>query len=1326
MSYDPTTHVVTPILQWLTCDAAGCNRTSPQNKCSKCERAYYCGAACQKKDWKTHKINCIDFRAMFIEFSKQDMPMLSCSWDNDLCITCKRDSKAFVLMTCGHAICYECCPRYDSLKCTECGMEAFDATDGQSTPCECLAARFVDQLNLTERMTTLFLENSSEDDGDADLIRDAKEAVQNSIVAYQMFEEQLASAKQNGSTFYDAVESTKGLAYRLCQLAQFHLLAGNARECIDLNLRALNEIVEVFKQQLDIVYQAKQISNDKYYSMLALLNNGDHKALLDVFSALYPKHDAKVQDDAISLVAKTCFAMGKAFELLSEPESALEWYGRIPSEAHLDASLFHRPDIMALFAKGLAERAQVQHRLGNNETVLDLASTSEKAGVVASSAGAPALLATLLSRQGDLERAKRIMNEGLFREAPWDKLSKLANKMHVVEIYEEERRREELRLLEAAFMERWGETIDSAKANMDAGDISWQSIKDKHLDMFATVDHEYAEVQRQIQTAALNAAHGKFDEESEDLRQISQLSPEMIGDYTGKATRRLDEIVRPDFERIKLTKQVIKWLKGAGRGNDPKLRIIFRQRLRQLAAGDKSRILNKPLMGAKNIRICETYMDGNFRILWTDDTGSKDINLGLVVWFVSAHDNVSRCMKKIEESISRSSRQMGPINTPSLHEFADEDGVDDLQPGDVLLDPESDTPLKLYVVGYNEIPELGQSWYPPLYLTEEERQIVQTKGSVLLLGRSGCGKTICACNRIDFDRHAMAHDVTFKSIFVARSHRICHFVQESVGLLTDGPTNISFSTFEDLLIKCEEQLRITSWPREKRICFPQFKDEFGSFGCGELEPLDVWTNIISFIKGSIQAVMKGGPLSREEYLDTEQIGSRRCRLSMAQRAKVYDIFEKYQTYMNRESMLRWDDCDRAYAIVSGLLRDKNARQALTHRRLYVDEIQDFMQVEIALFVLICEHGGLFLAGDPAQAVVEGVEFRFEEVRSVFWNLLAEEDRSKYIPSKPLTVNRNFRSHKGILNVAGEILDRLFRQFPNSAKELPKDEGLFMGPRPSILQNVRPEDLVKLVRLIDGVVLLASTDEKVAELASLVGRDVAVLSIRDSKGLEFSDVIIVDFFSSLPPMQQKAWKLLTQEHGNVNVERMAGVPELEPFLKQLYTGVTRCTNHLFFAETKVSMAGHAFFRRLTEQISPHLATMQNVDDVQKMTKSPDRWRTQGATFAVTGESENKLEYWMPIALNCFINSGDLALVAKAKLQIESMDFRAMDDTTFGTLGLVGEAFTVHVADLLRRLVHEGLMLEARKVYERVFPLFDDYTREHLESRLAKSLPRLDVY
>ena len=98
---------------------------------------------------------------------------------------------------------------------------------------------------------------------------------------------------------------------------------------------------------------------------------------------------------------------------------------------------------------------------------------------------------------------------------------------------------------------------------------------------------------------------------------------------------------------IQLTSDVVKWLKQG----DCKYREFFARRMKQLSSGDRSRILAKRLKGSKTT-IYETYLEqkSGFRILWTIE-GSN-----LLVWYVAKHKNVSRLMRLIDDSESRSTR----------------------------------------------------------------------------------------------------------------------------------------------------------------------------------------------------------------------------------------------------------------------------------------------------------------------------------------------------------------------------------------------------------------------------------------------------------------------------------------------------------------------------------------------------------------------------------------------------------------------------------------------------------------------------------------------
>ncbi|KAL3942124.1 MAG: hypothetical protein SGBAC_003624 [Bacillariaceae sp.] len=97
--------------------------------------------------------------------------------------------------------------------------------------------------------------------------------------------------------------------------------------------------------------------------------------------------------------------------------------------------------------------------------------------------------------------------------------------------------------------------------------------------------------------------------------------------------------------------------------------------------------------------------------------------------------------------------------------------VDHMHPTRIMFDPMGNVPMKVYQFG--GIDEIGQvvedSWTPRLKLTDEERDIVETKGTVLQFGRSGTGKKVCILSRMEYDRQVNIHDSTFTQLFVARS-----------------------------------------------------------------------------------------------------------------------------------------------------------------------------------------------------------------------------------------------------------------------------------------------------------------------------------------------------------------------------------------------------------------------------------------------------------------------------------------------------------------------------------------------------------------------------
>ena len=253
-----------------------------------------------------------------------------------------------------------------------------------------------------------------------------------------------------------------------------------------------------------------------------------------------------------------------------------------------------------------------------------------------------------------------------------------------------------------------------------------------------------------------------------------------------------------------------------------------------------------------------------------------------------------------------------------------------------------------------------------------------------------------------------------------------------------------------------------------------------------LSPIIVFSNIRTFIKGGVKHLQDQiepeqglQPLSKDEYL---QLIVNDCAVPVHLRELIYKAYLHYDDQMKRDNL--WDDADLdadVYAMVSYICRRSRLEKsdvhtqmllnehhsdaasseqsssaksvrALSYDRIFVDECQDMSPgmslssvllhaiyltthlVQIAMLVLLCNdaQNGLFLAGDTAQSVANGVYFRFEEVNSIVYNFHRHSERrlcDTSVHFEKLKLRCNFRSHDGVLRVCDQILKFLSRAFP---------------------------------------------------------------------------------------------------------------------------------------------------------------------------------------------------------------------------------------------------------------------------------------------------------
>ena len=289
----------------------------------------------------------------------------------------------------------------------------------------------------------------------------------------------------------------------------------------------------------------------------------------------------------------------------------------------------------------------------------------------------------------------------------------------------------------------------------------------------------------------------------------------------------------------------------------------------------------------------------------------------------------------------------------------------------------------------------------------------------------------------------------------------------------------------------------------------------------DYHPTLVWTEIRSFIKGSAEALLsENGVLSLDDY---ESLGKKKAPNFSADRKIVYDLFRVYQRVHSSNRM--FDEADLVFNIHRRLQRIPAPEWSI--HQFYVDETQDFTQAELSLLIRCCRFpNNLFFTGDTAQSIMRGIAFRFDDLKSLFHHAKKaagiKEDHHDFIrvPKKLYQLTHNYRSHAGILRLASSVVDLLLHYFRDSFDKLQKDQGLFEGPKPVLLESCSPADLAMILqgnqrqssRIEFGahqVVLVASNEARETMPEEL--KHGLVMTIYEAKGLEFDDVLIYNFF-----------------------------------------------------------------------------------------------------------------------------------------------------------------------------------------------------------------------
>ncbi|CAO2036355.1 unnamed protein product [Urochloa humidicola] len=487
-------------------------------------------------------------------------------------------------------------------------------------------------------------------------------------------------------------------------------------------------------------------------------------------------------------------------------------------------------------------------------------------------------------------------------------------------------------------------------------------------------------------------------------------------------------------------------------------------------------------------------------------------------------------------------------------------------------------------------------------------------------------------------------------------------------MMLDGTFQTSFfDMFCGELKSCTERghsksLALQAFIESKEVTFEKFAASYWPHFNAELtknlEASTVFTEIISHIKGRYKATVPyNGKLERVDYV---MLSDRRfSSLNSEMRDKVYDIFLDYESM--KRTAREFDLSDFVCSLHSSLVSEGYNGDLVDF--IYIDEVQDLTMSQLALLKYVCRNfkEGFVFAGDTAQTIARGIDFRFEDVRSLFYtsflseteacNQGAKHGKQVHRLTDMFQLSQNFRTHCGVLRMAQSIMSLLYYFFPSCVDKLNPETGLVYGEAPVLLESGNDENAIMTIfgesksehdnqhGFGAEQVILVRDDATKKQIVNLVGKQALVLTIVECKGLEFQDVLLYNFFSSSP--LRNRWRVVYDymESKDVIASEQISHPGFDrnkhyllcSELKQLYVAITRTRQRLWICENTDDYCQPMFdyWKKLCI-VEVRLLDSSLIQAMQTGS-SADDWRLRGTKLFNEGQFE--------MATMCFEKAGD---------------------------------------------------------------------------------------
>ncbi len=426
---------------------------------------------------------------------------------------------------------------------------------------------------------------------------------------------------------------------------------------------------------------------------------------------------------------------------------------------------------------------------------------------------------------------------------------------------------------------------------------------------------------------------------------------------------------------------------------------------------------------------------------------------------------------------------------------------------------------------------------------QDQDDIYHLSTPLVIIGSAGSGKTALTLEKMKQFSGKVAY-ISLSSYLVENAQAIYYSNEYD-----NQDQEIDFLSFQEYL----ESIHI---PKGKEITFQKFEGWYQRYRqtFKFKEPYKIFEEFKGVLTGSI---INKPYLSRADYLN---LGIKQSIFLAHERPLIYDLFEKYLDFLQQANL--YDSNMLAYEYLD-LLAPK-------YDFIVVDEVQDITNIQLMLILKsLLTPVNFVLSGDSNQ-IVHPNFFSWSKVKSLFFTADLKGSALRILKT-------NYRNSQYITKLSNDLLKIKNARFGSIDKEstyLINTVSPIEGGVNFFLDNekIKKELNQKTEGSAKFAVLVMNNAEK--SRVRKYFKTPLVFSIQEAKGLEYENIILVNFISTYDKEFREITNGITAEdlkdenlrYARAKDKRNKELEAYKFYVNSLYVAFTRAVKNLYVIES----------------------------------------------------------------------------------------------------------------------------------------------------------------